>query len=151
MEKRVLKKQPDLAGSLLVAATGIVVFAVYIRRIRSSQKAASLFDAETEAKVDREELSEDDGLLLAIRHRGKLTARKALKSLLMFVVSVAVATPFMVPFPLNVYFRPWGELALTICLGTFFLLVLDSAEVATEWFARREFEKEIGGQSNSER
>ena len=55
----------------------------------------------------------------------------------------------MVPFPLNVYFRPWGELALAFCLGTFLLLVLNSADVATEWYARRSFEKEIGGQSDS--
>ena len=77
MGNRAPKKQPDLLGSLLLPATGIVALALYVRRTRQSQRAAALSDADNEAKVDRGEVTEDEGFLLAIRQRGRSAVKKS--------------------------------------------------------------------------
>lgn len=92
--------------------------------------------------MDRNELSDDEAIDIIVKQRSLVAATKAKKTWLFFILTIIAVTPFMAPFPLNVYWRPWGEIFLLICALGFFMTVLNTAFWFSEWHARREMEKE---------
>ena len=95
--------------------------------------------------MDRNELSDDEALDIVVKRRSFVAASKAKKTWLFFILTIIALTPFMAPFPLNVYWRPWGEIFLLICALAFFMTVLNTAFWFREWYGRREMEKELKG------
>ena len=93
-------------------------------------------------KLDQQDLSEDEAFAMVVKQRYSTISIRAKKTWMFFILTVIAATPFMAPFPLNLYWRPWGQRVLLVCGFAFFMTVLNTAFWWSEWHTRRKMEKE---------
>jgi hypothetical protein len=133
------------SGDLLFRLCALVAFGACIWWLRRFNLAQNRFEEDLAARVDRSELSDDSAIDIMVKQRSLIAARKAKNTWLFFVLTIVAVTPFLAPFPLNVYWRPWGQIVLLICAFTFFMTVLNTAFWFSEWYGRREMEKELKG------
>jgi hypothetical protein len=135
------------SGDLPFRLCALAAFGVCVWSLRRSNRSAKRFEDEIATKVDRNELNDDEAFDIVVKRRSVVASSRAWKSWLFFLLTVGIATPFMAPLPLNVYWRPWGEMVLLICAFAFFITVLNTAFWWAEWYARRETNAE--SQSNT--
>ena len=126
------------SGDLPFRLCALAAFGVCVWSLRRSNLSAKHFEDEIAAKVDRGELNDDEAFEIVVKRRSVMASSRARKSGLFFLLTVGIVTPFMAPLPLNIYWRPWGQIILLICGLAFFMTVLNTAFWWTEWYARRE-------------
>ena len=120
----------------------MAAFGVCVWSLRRSVRSARTFEQEIATKVQRNELDEDEAFDIVAKRQSVVASGTARKSWLFFIVTVGIVTPFMAPLPLNIYWRPWGQMVLLICAFAFFMTVLNTAFWWAEWYASQEIVKE---------
>jgi hypothetical protein len=136
-------------GDLLVRFCAVAAFGVCVWSLRRSNLAAKRFEEEIATQVDRNELGDDEAFDIVVKRRSAVASSKAKRTWLFFILTVIAVTPFMAPLPLNIYWRPWGETVLLVCSFAFFMTVLNTAFWWSEWYTRREMEKESKADTKS--
>jgi hypothetical protein len=130
------------AGEIFVRLCALAAVGVCVWSLRRSNRAAKTLEEEIATRVDRKELTDDEAFEIVVKQRSALAFSKAKKTWLFFILTVIAVTPFMAPLPLNVYWSPWGQTVLLVCVFAFFMTVLNTAFWWSEWYTRRQMEKE---------
>ena len=132
----------DLIAVVLALALPITIVVRAWRRAKSSSKAVSSLKEHdgpepTQAQVEAAEASIRQKTAEAVR----IAKAKATKSLLIFLSTIAISVPFSAGMPLNVYFIPWGQLALIVSGLAFALAVFTCSGMVTTWLYKRDLER----------
>lgn len=129
----------DLIAVVLALALPIAIVVRARWRAKSLSKAANNLEEHsgpgpTQAHVEAAEASIREKTTEAVR----IAKARATKSLLLFLSTIVISVPFSAGMPLNVYFRPWGQLAIIVSGLSFAFAVFTCSGVVITWLYKRD-------------